>query len=48
MFALSSLLTVTEEQVESLGDEELALVVSWSMWFYNNRKNRRRDESKDG
>jgi hypothetical protein len=25
--------------VESLGDEELALVASWFMWFHNNRQN---------
>ena len=36
MFALSSLLTITEEQVESLGDEELALVSSRFTWFHNN------------
>jgi hypothetical protein len=35
-FALSSLLSITEEQVESLGDEELALVSSRFMWFHNN------------
>jgi hypothetical protein len=28
MFSLSSLLTIIEEQVESLGDEELVLVAS--------------------
>jgi hypothetical protein len=37
MFALSSLLTITEEQVESLGDEELALVASRFIRFHNNR-----------
>jgi hypothetical protein len=39
MFALSSLLTITEEQVESLGDEELALVASRFTWFLNNSQN---------
>jgi hypothetical protein len=40
MFSLSSLLTITEEQVESCGDEELTLVASWFTWFHNNRQNR--------
>jgi ferredoxin len=48
MFALSSLLSITEEQVESLGDEELALVASRFTWFHNNRMSRRRGGSKDG
>jgi hypothetical protein len=47
MFALSSLLSITEEQVESLEDEELALVASWFMQFHNNRMSRRRGGSKD-
>ncbi|XP_025808969.1 uncharacterized protein LOC112887092 isoform X3 [Panicum hallii] len=41
-FALSSLLFVSEEQLEVLDDEELALFTSWLMRFNNNRKNRRR------
>jgi hypothetical protein len=48
MFALSSLLSITEEQVESLGDEELALVASRFMRFHNNHLSRRCDRSKDG
>jgi hypothetical protein len=47
IFALSSLLSITEEQVESLGDEELALVASRFMWFHNNCMSRRRGGSKD-
>jgi hypothetical protein len=48
MFALSSLLSITEEQVKSLGDEELALVASWFTRFHNNRMSRWRGGSKDG
>jgi hypothetical protein len=48
MFALSFLLTITEEQVKSLGDEKLALVASWFTWFHNNRMRRRRGGLKDG
>jgi hypothetical protein len=48
MFALSSLLSIIEEQVESLGDEELALVASRFTWFHNNHMSRRRGGSKDG
>jgi hypothetical protein len=47
MFALSSLLSITEEQVESLGVEELALVASRFTRFHNNRMSRRRGGSKD-
>jgi hypothetical protein len=47
LFALYSLLTIIEEQVESLGDEELGLVASRLMWLHNNRLNRRRGRSKD-
>jgi hypothetical protein len=39
LFALSSLLSVTEEQVERLEDEELALVTSWFTRFRNNTLN---------
>jgi hypothetical protein len=39
MFSLSSLLSITEEQVESLGDEELALMASQFTLFHNNRHN---------
>jgi hypothetical protein len=48
MFDLSSLLSITEEQVKSLGDEELALVASRFTRFHNNRMSRWRDRSKDG
>jgi hypothetical protein len=48
MFALSSLLTITEEQVESLEDEELAFVASWFTRFHNNHQNRWLGRSKDG
>jgi hypothetical protein len=48
MFALSSLLSITEEQMEILGDEELALVASRFTWFHNNRMSRRHGVSKDG
>jgi hypothetical protein len=48
MFALYSLLTIIEEQVESLGDEELVLVASRFTWFHNNHQNQRRGGSKDG
>jgi hypothetical protein len=48
LFALSSLLSITEEQVESHGDEELALVASQFMRFHNNRMSRRHGGSKDG
>jgi hypothetical protein len=47
MFALSSLLSITEEQVESLGDEELALVASRFTQFHNKRMSRQRGGSKD-
>jgi hypothetical protein len=47
MFALSSLLSITEEQVESLRDDELALVASRFTRFHNNRQNRRRGRLKD-
>jgi hypothetical protein len=48
MFALSSLLSITEEQVESLWDEKLALVASRFTWFHNNRMSRQRGRTKDG
>ena len=35
-FALSSLISVTEEQLEVLGDDELALVISRFSRFHNN------------
>ena len=41
-FSLSCLMSVTEEQLESLGDDELALVISRFSRFHNNRLNRRR------
>jgi hypothetical protein len=40
-FVLSSLVYVTEEQLESLGDDELALVISRFSRFHNNRLNHR-------
>jgi hypothetical protein len=39
MFSLSSLLSISKERVESLGDEELMLVASQFMWFHNNHVN---------
>jgi hypothetical protein len=41
LFAFSSLVPVTEEQLEALGDDELALVISWFSWFHNNCLNHR-------
>jgi hypothetical protein len=41
-FALSSLVSVIEEQIERLGDDELALIISRFLRFHNNRLNRRR------
>jgi hypothetical protein len=38
-FALSSLVFVTEEQMEALGDNKLALVINRFSWFHNNRLN---------
>jgi hypothetical protein len=48
MFALYSLLTITEEQVQSHEDEELALVASRFTWFQNHHQNRRHGGSKVG
>jgi hypothetical protein len=48
MFAPSSLLSIIEEQVESLGDEELALVASRFTRFHNNCMSRWCGGSKDG
>jgi hypothetical protein len=42
LFAMSSLVSVIEEQLEALGDDELALVISQFLWFHNNRLNRQR------
>lgn len=47
-FSLSSLVTVTEEQLEVLGDDELALVINRFSWFHNNQMNRRRGGRKEG
>src|SRR5579859_2466694 len=48
-FALSSLVHVTEEQLECLGDDELALVIGRFSRFHNNCLNRRRGGgSKEG
>ncbi|PUZ60823.1 hypothetical protein GQ55_4G195000 [Panicum hallii var. hallii] len=41
-FAFSSLLSVSEEQLEVLDDEELALITRRFMRFNDNHKNRRR------
>ena len=41
-FALSSLVSVTKEQLEALGDDELVLIIGRFSWFHNNRLNRRR------
>ena len=38
-FALSSLVSVTEEQMEALGDDELALVINRFSRFHINRMN---------
>jgi hypothetical protein len=46
LFALCSLLSITEVHVESLGDE-LVLLASWFTWFHNNRLNRWCGGSKD-
>jgi hypothetical protein len=48
MFALSSLLSITKEHVESLRDEDLSLVASRFTWFHNNHMSRQRGGSKDG
>ena len=48
LFALSSLLSVTEEQMEVLRDDELALVISRFLRFHNNSLNRRCGGSKQG
>jgi hypothetical protein len=48
MVALSSLLTIIEEQVESLGDEELTLVTSRFTRFHNNHMSRWHGGPKDG
>jgi hypothetical protein len=40
-FALSSLVSISEEQLEVLGDDELALIISRFSRFQNNRLNRR-------
>jgi hypothetical protein len=48
-FALSSLVFVTEKQLEALRNDELALIISQFSWFHNNCLNRRRGAgSKDG
>ena len=43
-FALSSLASVTEEQMEVLDDEDLALVINKFQRFYQNRKGRKKGE----
>ncbi|XP_014661115.1 putative uncharacterized protein DDB_G0282133 [Setaria italica] len=44
-FALSSLVSVSEEQVEVLDDDELALITRRFMRFNDNRTNRRRNNN---
>jgi hypothetical protein len=41
-FSLSALVSVTKEQLECLGDDELALIIGRFSRFHNNRLNRRR------
>ncbi|XP_021305524.1 uncharacterized protein LOC110431140 [Sorghum bicolor] len=41
-FALSSFVSASKEQLETLGDDELALIISRFSRFHNNRLNRRR------
>jgi hypothetical protein len=48
IFTLSFLLTIIEEQVESLVDKEMALVASQFTRFHNNHQKRRHGGSKDG
>jgi len=48
LFALSSLASVSEEQLEVLGDDELALVINRFSRFHNNHMNRRRGGQKEG
>jgi hypothetical protein len=48
MFVLSSLLTIIEEQVERLRDEELVLVASRFTWFHNKRMSLPHGGSRDG
>jgi len=48
LFALPSLLSVSEEQLEVLGDDELALVINRFSRFHNNRMNRWRGGQKEG
>jgi hypothetical protein len=38
-FALPSLVSITQGQVEALGDEDLALITKKFKYFYNNRWN---------
>ena len=45
-FALSSLVSVTKEQVNALDDEDLALIVKKFTRFYNNRRDRMRGGSR--
>ncbi|XP_039778767.1 uncharacterized protein LOC120646127 [Panicum virgatum] len=39
---------VTEEQLEVLVDDELALIINWFLRFHNNRMNSRRGGQKEG
>ena len=44
----SGLLSVTDEQLESMGDDDLTLVILRFSRFHNNWLNRRRGGAKDG
>jgi hypothetical protein len=46
MFDFASLLSIIEEQVESLGDKKLALMASQFTQFHNNCLNQRRGGQK--
>jgi len=47
-FTLSSLVSIIEEQMEALGDDELVLIISRFSWFHNNLMNRRHGGNKEG
>jgi hypothetical protein len=47
-FALSSLVSVIEEQLEAFGDDELVLVINRFLWFHNNRLNCQRGGGSKG
>ncbi|KAG8088715.1 hypothetical protein GUJ93_ZPchr0010g10466 [Zizania palustris] len=45
-FGLSSLVSITKEQVDTIDDEELALIVKKFTRFYNDRRDQRRGGSR--